>query len=114
QAMHVVPIVSVQNMYTIASRVSESVLDACEVEGITFLPWRPIEGGEVGGTVLERVAADHGATTIQVALAWLLARSPAVLPIPGTGSLAHLEGIAAAADLKLSPAEVTELSHAGS
>jgi len=113
-ARKVVPIVSVQNLYNLVERKSEDVLDHCEREGIGFIPWFPIASGklaEPGGPV-DDVARATGATPSQVALAWLLHRSPAMLPIPGTGSVAHLEENCGAAGVSLSAAQVAELSAA--
>jgi aryl-alcohol dehydrogenase-like predicted oxidoreductase len=113
QAMQLTPIVSVQNRYSRVDRSSESLVDRCEVESIAFLPWAPIEAGSIGrDSAVARVAAAHGATPHQVALAWLLARSPALLPIPGTGSVAHLEENVQAVSLRLTPQEVAELNAA--
>ena len=107
QARKIVPIVSVQNRYNIEDRKSENVLVYCEKENLGFLPWFPIGGG--GGlkpeNPLNTAAKVHGVSVYQVALAWLLARSPVMLPIPGTSSLAHLEDNVAAAKLKLTPEE---------
>ena len=107
RARKVLPIVSVQNRYNIEDRKSEKALIYCEKESLGFMPWFPIGGGRglKPENALERVAKDHGASVIQVALAWLLERSPVMLPIPGTSSLAHLEENVAAAKLKLTPAE---------
>ena len=113
-ARKIVPIVSVQNLYNLVERKSEDVLDYCEREGIGFIPWFPIASGkltEPGGPV-DDVARATGATPSQVALAWLLHRSPVMLPIPGTGSVVHLEENCGAASLSLSPAQVAELSAA--
>ena len=103
QARRIVPIISVQNRYHLADRASEDVLDTCERDALGFLPWRPLALGELTrpGGPLERVAARHHATPGQVALAWLLRRSPVMLPIPGTSSLSHLEENTAAAALEL-------------
>jgi aryl-alcohol dehydrogenase-like predicted oxidoreductase len=109
QAMAITPVVSVQNMFNLSNRRSAAVLDLCETEQLAFIPWAPIGQGAPSGKALARVAAAHGATQQQTALAWLLARSPAILPIPGTASLAHLEENIAAASLRLSQAEVDEL-----
>jgi pyridoxine 4-dehydrogenase len=102
-ARKIVPIVSVQNRYNIEDRKSENVLVYCEKENLGFLPWFPIGGG--GGlkpeNPLNTAAKMHGVSVYQVALSWLLARSPVMLPIPGTSSLAHLEENVAAAKLKL-------------
>jgi len=107
RARKIVPIVSVQNRYNIEDRKSESVLVYCEKENLGFLPWFPIGGG--GGlnpeNPLNAAAKAHSVSVYQVALAWLLARSPVMLPIPGTSSLAHLEENVAAAKLKLTPEE---------
>ena len=109
-AMHMTPIVSVQNRYSRVDRSSESMLDRCEQESIAFLPWAPIESGQIHRDAsITRVATAHGATPNQVALAWLLARSPVMVPIPGTGSVAHLEENEAAVEVALTPAEVAEL-----
>jgi aryl-alcohol dehydrogenase-like predicted oxidoreductase len=113
EAMQLTPIVSVQNRYSRVDRSSESMVDRCESESIAFLPWAPVEAGKIGrDSPVARVAAAHGATPHQVALAWLLARSPVMLPIPGTGSVAHLEENAQAVSLRLTPEEVAELSAA--
>src|SRR5437867_6787083 len=107
RARKIVPIVSVQNRYNIEDRKSENVLAYCEKENLGFLPWFPIGGG--GGlkpeNPLNTAAKAHGVSVYQVALAWLLQRSPVMLPIPGTSSLAHLEENVAAAKLKLTPEE---------
>jgi aryl-alcohol dehydrogenase-like predicted oxidoreductase len=112
RARRLAPIASVQNRYNIADRSSDDVLAACEREGIAFLPWYPLEAGSGarGKGAIARVAARHGATPAQVAIAWLLARSPAMLPIPGTSSLAHLEENVAAAGLRLSAEDLAELA----
>jgi pyridoxine 4-dehydrogenase len=107
RARKIVPIVSVQNRYNIEDRKSENVLEYCEKESLGFLPWFPIGGG--GGlkpeNPLNTAAKAHGVSVYQIALAWLLQRSPVMLPIPGTSSLAHLEDNVAAAKLKLTPEE---------
>ena len=107
RAQKIVPIVSVQNRYNIEDRKSEDVLVYCEKKNLGFLPWFPIGGG--GGLKAENplnvAAKAHAVSVVQVALAWLLERSPVMLPIPGTGSLAHLEQNVAAAKLKLTPEE---------
>lgn len=111
RAQAVTEIVSVQNRYSLGDRSSEDVLGICEREGIAFIPWFPLaEGALTRGRELETVAAGHNATAAQVALAWLLARSPVMLPIPGTSSVAHLEENVAAAALRLSAAELAQLS----
>lgn len=111
RARAIVPIVSVQNRYNVAERDSEDVLAACEEQGIAFFPWWPLAVGSLAdaGGPLDEVARAHGATPAQVALAWLLARSPVVCPIPGTASLAHLEENMGAARLELTPAEIAAL-----
>ena len=107
QARKILPIVSVQNRYNIADRDWEKTLVYCEKEGLGFMPWSPIGGnrGLKPGDVLETVAKAHRASVVQIALAWLLQRSPVMLPIPGTSSVAHLEENVAAAKLKLTPEE---------
>src|SRR6266446_66191 len=107
RARKVLPIVSVQNQYNIANRRWEKTLVYCEKEGLGFMPWSPIGGnrGLKPGDVLEAAAKTQGATVVQLALAWLLQRSPVMLPIPGTSSIAHLEENVAAAKIKLTPEE---------
>jgi pyridoxine 4-dehydrogenase len=112
QAEQLTPIVSIQNRFNVADRGSEGLVDLCEQEQITFLPWAPIQDLRGQGTV-RQIAERHGASPTQVVLAWLLARSPAILPIPGTGSLEHLEENVAAAALELSGEEVAELNREG-
>jgi aryl-alcohol dehydrogenase-like predicted oxidoreductase len=110
QARRIAPVVSVQNEYNVGHRKDDDVLAACEKAGIAFIPWYPLGAGQAlrAGKV-KRVAERLRATSSQVALAWLLARSPVMLPIPGTRSFAHLEENAAAAQLKLSAADLAEL-----
>ncbi len=106
-------IVSVQNRYSLADRESDDLVAVCERDGLGFLPWYPLATGSLARSRdarLRRIALRHAATPAQVALAWLLRRSPAVLPIPGTSSLAHLEENVAAARLRLSDEEVEALS----
>jgi pyridoxine 4-dehydrogenase len=112
RAGEVVPIVSVQNRYNLADRHSEGVLEACEREGIAFLPWFPLAFGELtrGAGRLTDVAFAHGLSRAQVAIAWLLQRSPVVLPIPGTSSLEHLEENVASASVGLTETEFADLS----
>jgi pyridoxine 4-dehydrogenase len=114
QARQVATIVSVQNRYNLVDRYSEGVLDACERDEIAFLPWFPLGFGNLthGAGRLADVALSRGATQAQIALAWLLRRSPVMLPIPGTSSLEHLEENVAAAALGLTDAEFGELSRA--
>jgi aryl-alcohol dehydrogenase-like predicted oxidoreductase len=111
-AQEIVPIVSVQNRYSVTDRGAEAVLDACEARGIGFLPWFPLAAGSATrpGGLLDRVAEAHGATQAQVALAWLLRRSPVMLPIPGTSSEEHLEENVAAAGIELSGEQFAELN----
>ena len=112
RAQRIVPIVSVQNRYNFSDRSSEDVLAECEKGGLAFLPWYPLAaGGDAAGVgVLGRVARRLGATPVQVAIAWLLARSPVIVPIPGTSSLAHLDENVAAARIPLSTEDLHELS----
>jgi pyridoxine 4-dehydrogenase len=108
-------IASVQNMYNLANRRSEEALSFCTDQGIAFIPWFPIAAGDLAspGGPLDGVARQHpGASTAQLALAWLLRRSPVTLPIPGTGSVAHLEQNLAAADLVLADDEYDRLTDA--
>ena len=109
QAMQIVPIVSVQNMFSVAERSSEPVLAVCEIEDIVFIPWRPVDGGTLASGAVADIARAHDATPTQVALAWLLDRSTAILPIPGTSSVEHLEENVAAADLRLTADEIGTL-----
>jgi pyridoxine 4-dehydrogenase len=111
-ARGIVRIATVQNRYNLVDRGSEALLDHCEREGIGFIPWFPIASGDLaaaGGRV-DAIVSASGATPAQVALAWLLARSPVMLPIPGTASLGHLEENCAAAAVELSDAQIAELS----
>ncbi len=112
QARKVVEVVSVQNLYNLADRSSEDVLDYCEKESIGFIPWFPVASGELArpGGVLDEIAKDHRATHAQLALAWLLRRSPVMLPIPGTSSVAHVEENCAAAEVELTDTEFQALS----
>jgi aryl-alcohol dehydrogenase-like predicted oxidoreductase len=106
-ALSVAPVVSVQNQYNPASRHSDPEVDRCATLGIAFMPWAPLLLGDLAGLkALERVAAARDATPAQVALAWLLARSDTMLPIPGTSSIAHLEENVGAARLRLSEEEL--------
>jgi len=111
RARDVVDVATVQNRYNVADREAEPVLEACEEYGIGFVPWYPLAAGELGGTgeALDAVAADHGATRRQVALAWLLERSDVTLPIPGTSSVEHLEENVAAADIGLTGEDLARL-----
>ena len=115
QAREIVEVVTVQNRFNLGDRDGEDVLDRCEELGIGFIPWFPLNAGslaEPGGPAAE-IAERHDATPGQIALAWLLARSPIALPIPGTSSVEHLEENVAAAAIELSDEEVAELSEAG-
>ncbi|MCU1622370.1 MAG: NADP-dependent oxidoreductase domain protein [Frankiales bacterium] len=116
QARAVVEVVTVQNLYNLANRQSEEVLDYCEREGIGFIPWFPVQAGELAkpGGLLDEIARDHDATHAQLALAWLLKRSPVMLPIPGTGSVAHVEENCAAAEVVLTDDEYEALLKAAS
>jgi aryl-alcohol dehydrogenase-like predicted oxidoreductase len=113
RARSVVPIASVQNRYNLEDQHWDWVLDHCEREGITFLPWAPLSAGKIGDeSALARVAVRHRSTPMQVAIAWLLARSPVMLPIPGTSRVAHLEENVAAASLRLGDDDLKELASA--
>jgi pyridoxine 4-dehydrogenase len=107
QSRREVDVVSVQNRYNLTDRQHDDVLDYCSREGIAFVPWLPLAGRDV--TALGQVAAELGATAAQVSLAWLLHRSPVVVPIPGTASLAHLEENVAAGRLRLTPDQLGRL-----
>jgi aryl-alcohol dehydrogenase-like predicted oxidoreductase len=115
-ARRIVPIVSVQNRFNFVDRSSADVLVVCEREQLAFIPWAPIAGGSAdklesgaGSKALDAVAQAHGVSVWQAAIAWLLAKSPAMLPIPGTSSIAHLEEDVAAARIKLSPNELVAI-----
>jgi pyridoxine 4-dehydrogenase len=111
QARRIVPIVSVQNRYNLGERSSEDVLAACERLGIVFLPWYPLgDGAVLRSSRVKKIAEKLGATPAQVAIAWLLKKSPVMLPIPGTGSLEHLEENMQAGSLRLGDAEFKMLS----
>ncbi|MDT7801538.1 MAG: pyridoxine 4-dehydrogenase [Actinomycetota bacterium] len=109
-AQRLTPIVSIQNRFNVADRHSESLIDLCEQEQLIFLPWAPIQNLDDNAAVRE-LAQHHGATPRQIVLAWLLSRSPAVLPIPGTGTVSHVEDNIAAAAIKLTPAEVDSVTN---
>jgi pyridoxine 4-dehydrogenase len=109
RARKIVPIVSVQNRYSFADREWDYVVTYCERNGIGFVPWFPLGAGRVAGDVLERIARAREATPTQIALAWLLRRSPIMLPIPGTSSIEHLEQNVAAASLHLGDEEYQKL-----
>jgi aryl-alcohol dehydrogenase-like predicted oxidoreductase len=110
RARKIVPIVSVQNRYSFADREWDYVVSYCERNGIAFIPWFPLGAGKVAGEVLHGIAHARQATPKQVALAWLLKRSPIMLPIPGTSSAEHLEENVAAASLRLTDEEFKSLS----
>jgi len=110
RARRIVPIVSVQNRYSFADREWDYVVDYCERNGIAFIPWFPLGAGRVAGQTLDQIARAHQATPHQVAIAWLLKRSPNMLPIPGTSSVKHLEENVAATFLQLSDEEFQKLS----
>ena len=114
QARGIVEVVTVQNLYNLEDRDSEDVLEACEEANIGFIPWYPLATGRLAepGGPLERIASEHEATPAQVALAWLLGRSPVMLPIPGTSSVKHLEENVAAAEIELSVDELAEIGNA--
>ena len=114
RARKVIDIVSVQNLYNVADRQHEDVLRYCEKNNIAFIPWFPVAAGKLAerGGKLDEVAKRHGATVAQLSLAWLLHRSPVMLPIPGTSSIAHLEENMKAADISLSHAEMKEIESA--
>ena len=113
RALKIVPIASVQNRYSFADREWENVVDYCQGNGLAFIPWFPLGAGKLAGEALNRVARAHHASPLQVGLAWLLERSPGMLPIPGTSSVKHVEQNIAAASLKLTKAEFDELNRAG-
>jgi pyridoxine 4-dehydrogenase len=114
-AQTIVDIVSVQNLYNLSERKSEKLLDYCTEKKIGFIPWFPVAGGDLvkPGGVLDQAAKAHGATVAQLALAWLLKRSPVMLPIPGTSSVAHLEENVAASSVTLTDDEFKSLSALG-
>ena len=116
RAQRVVPVVSVQNRYNVVDRTSQDVLDYCTSEHIAFIPWAPLARGipearpnKSEGEAFKKVAADHNVSDLQLAITWLLAKSPVMLPIPGTGSVAHLEENVAAARVQLTPQELAAI-----
>jgi len=120
EARKIVEVVSVQNRYSLADRRHEETLKYCQQESIAFLPWYPMAAGKLlkpdqpAAQTLTKIAASHSASVAQLSLAWLLARSPVLLPIPGTSKVAHLEENVAAADLKLTTQEMSDLESAAS
>jgi pyridoxine 4-dehydrogenase len=112
RAQKVAEVVSVQNRYNVSDRASEGVLEACETQGIAFIPWYPLATGELTrpGGPLDELGRAHGSSPAQVSLAWLLARSPVMLPIPGTSSLEHLQENVDAAGFELSEDEMTRIN----
>lgn len=104
------PVATVQNRYHPADRASEAVLDYCEQHGIGFIPWRPLDGGNLAGGAFEALGRKYNASPSQLALAWLLKRSPVMLPIPGTGKVRHLEENTAAAAIQLSDEDFAALN----
>ncbi|WP_137150804.1 aldo/keto reductase [Devosia sp. FKR38] len=115
EAQKYFPVTTVQNLYNFANRQSEDVLDYCEANGIGFIPWFPLAGGELvsGHADARAIAEKHNASPSQIALAWLLKRSPVMLPIPGTGKVKHLEDNVAAAAITLSDADFATLDRIG-
>lgn len=113
-ARRLFPVATVQNLYNLADRSSEAIVDFCAAEGIGFIPWFPLAAGRLTepGSVLGDIARRHGASAGQIALAWLLHRSPVILPIPGTSNVAHLEENSRAASIELSPADYEALDRA--
>jgi aryl-alcohol dehydrogenase-like predicted oxidoreductase len=108
------PVATVQNLYNVANRQSEAVLAYCEKHGIGFIPWFPLGGGDlVKSTAYQAICLKHNATPSQIALAWVLKRSPVMLPIPGTGKVKHLEENTAAADIQLSEEDFVTLDRLG-
>jgi aryl-alcohol dehydrogenase-like predicted oxidoreductase len=114
-ARKVFPVATLQNQYNLVTRGSEDVLDHCEKNGIGFIPWYPLAAGDLArpGSVLDGIAKAHKATPAQIALAWVLKRSPVMLPIPGTGKVRHLEENTAAAGIALSDADFAALDREG-
>jgi len=114
-AAKVFPVATVQNRYNLVDRGSEAVLDYCEKQGIGFIPWYPLAAGDLTkpGSVLETIAHAHKASPAQIALAWVLKRSPVMLPIPGTSKVKHLEENVAAASIRLSESDFAALDRAG-
>ena len=114
-ASKVFKVATVQNRYNLVERTHEAVLDFCESQGIGFIPWFPLASGDLAksGSLLDNIARHHGAAPGQIALAWMLKRSPVMLPIPGTSQVSHLEENVAAAALQLTAEEFNSLDAAG-
>lgn len=114
QARKVIDIVSVQNLYNVGDRQHEDVLEYCEKHELAFIPWFPVAAGKLAqsGGKLDTIAKRHGATVAQLSIAWLLHRSPVMLPIAGTSSVAHLEENLKAAAISMSDAELKEIESA--
>lgn len=114
-ASKVFKVATVQNKYNLVDRGSEAVVSYCEQHGIGFIPWYPLASGDLAkkGSLLDKIAAKHGAAPSQIALAWILKRSAVMLPIPGTSKVKHLEENVAAAEINLSDIEFAELDKAG-
>ncbi len=114
QARKVIEIVSVQNLYNVSDRKHEDVLQYCEKHNLAFIPWFPVAAGSLArpGGPLDKIAKHHNATVAQLSIAWLLHRSPVMLPIPGTSSVAHLEENMKSSEISLSPAEMKEIEEA--
>jgi aryl-alcohol dehydrogenase-like predicted oxidoreductase len=114
-AQKVFPVATVQNRYNLVARGSEDVLDYCEANGIGFIPWAPLASGDLAaeGGILDGIAREHGASPSQIALAWILKRSPVMLPIPGTSKVKHLEENVAAAAISLTEGEFDALDEEG-
>ncbi len=112
RAQRLTPVVSIQNRYNVNDRGSESLVDLCEQEQLIFLPWAPIQDLDSNSLITD-LARRYGVTARQLVLAWLLARSPAILPIPGTGSIPHLEENVAAASIPLTQDDVAQITNAG-
>ena len=113
-AAKVFPVATVQNHYNLANRAHEAVLDYCEAQSIGFIPWYPLAAGDLAkpGSPLDAIAKQHGASPSQIALAWILKRSPVMLPIPGTSKIAHLDENVAAADIALTDEDFAALDRA--
>lgn len=109
RARQTLPVVSVQNKYNVGERTWEPVVEYCEREGLAFIPWYPLGAGALTGAAIARVAARYNVTPLQIGIAWLLARSPMMLPIPGTSKVAHLEENLAAATIELTSEDMREL-----